>query len=157
MTPQEAGIDMSPKSPEFWRQVSMGSVFAYPAGSKSPVQLRAGDDPVSTGGDFGYTRPAEPESIPARQMKQPGLFKRILNRLGGGRWFQEVNACNRAQDRTLLRRELSEMNMKRAGSEDDELAPAQQAVMEEEAQKEKEALEKELAEAREDEKEFQAG
>ena len=25
MSPQEAGIDMSPKSPEFWRQVAMGN------------------------------------------------------------------------------------------------------------------------------------
>ena len=78
MTPQEAGIDMSPKSPEFWKQVSMGNVFAYPAGAGSPVQLRAGDDPDSYDGDFGYTRPVEPDKLPARQMKRPGLFARCL-------------------------------------------------------------------------------
>ena len=155
MTPQEAGIDMSPKSPEFWKQVSMGNVFAYPAGSGSPVQLRAGDDPDSYDGDFGYTRPVEPEKLPARQMKRPGLIARVLHRLSGGRWFREVDTYRKLQDAAPLREALSEMNSRRADGAADELEMAQEARRVAQARKEEAALKAELAEARESENEFQ--
>ena len=66
-------------------------VFAYPAGSEKPVQLRAGDD-SNVSGDFGYTEPVDPENMPARQIKRPGGFARFFNMISGGRWFKEVTA-----------------------------------------------------------------
>ena len=157
MTPQEAGIDMTPKSPEFWRQVSMGNVFAYPAGSGSPVQLRAGDDPDATDGDFGYTEPVEPEKMPARQIKKPGVFARFFHKVSGGRWFKEVAVYAKQQDRQEFKHELSAMNGKRASGADDELAEAQQAIRDEKRRNKQQELEKKLAAAREAENEFQTG
>ena len=160
MTPQEAGIDMSPNSPGFWRQVAMGNVFAYPAGSEHPVQLRAGDNKDAIGGDFGYTEPVAPEKMPARQIKKPGVFARFFNMISGGRWYKDVAAYDKQvqQGRTGLSEKISQMHEKRAGGNiDNELAEAQNAARIEAENKAQKDLERELANARNAEKEFQTG
>ncbi len=157
MTPQEAGIDMSPNSPEFWQQVGMGNVFAYPAGSRCPVQLQAKADKNSVNDIFSYSEPVEPEKMPAREIRQPGVFARFFNRISGGRWFKEVTAYDKQQDRLEFKYDLSVMNGKRGQEAEDELVEAEEAIRQRKAQAKQKALEDELAKARELETEFQKG
>ena len=55
---------------EFWKEVQKGNVFAYPAGSAQPVQLRL-DTSVPGHPVFGYSQPIDPEDIPMREKPVP--------------------------------------------------------------------------------------
>ena len=68
--------DPKVKSEEFWRQVQLGNVFAYPAGADKPVQLQvkvANDGRAS----LQYSKPVEPEELPQPPAKRLNVFKWI--------------------------------------------------------------------------------
>ena len=72
---KSAGIERN--SVDFWKQVQLGNVFAYPAGDKQPVQLQidtnAGRNPKIT-----LSKPVTAETLPAPpQPKKPGFFTRV--------------------------------------------------------------------------------
>ena len=92
MSLEAAGFDLSPVNQKFWQQVAMGNVFVYPAGAENPSQLHA--DPNEFGGDLGCSKPVAPENMPARQVRQPGFFARIMHAISGGRLYKEVAAYN---------------------------------------------------------------
>ena len=84
---RSAGIRFG--SVEFWKEVQKGNIFAYPAGSANPVQLRL-DTSIPGKPVFGYSKPIDPEDIPMREHpvpdpapSRPGRFTRWLNRTLG--------------------------------------------------------------------------
>ncbi len=65
---KSAGIPFG--SLAFWKEVQKGNVFAYPAGTANPVQLRL-DTSVPGHPVFGYSKPIDPEDIPLREKPVP--------------------------------------------------------------------------------------
>ena len=128
MSLEEAGLDLSPRNAKFWQQVSMGNVFAYPAGQDHPVQLHA--DASNYQGGFGYTKPVTPEEMPQRQVKRPGFFARLMNSISGGRLYKaEVNAYRNQQNREQrleFEANFRHMTALREYSKDDEAVEAQE-------------------------------
>ena len=129
MSLDEAGIQLTPKNKKFWEQVGMGNVFVYPAGSEHPIQIQA-DSEKNFGEMLGYSRPVLPQQMPERQIKQPGIFARIMHTISFGRLYKEVAAYNNQQKQNLkqeLKNKLASMDSARASSRAGELAQAREA------------------------------
>ena len=75
------GTELELGSNEFWHQVQMGNMFAYPMGSSKPVQLQAqlGDSLI----EFQYSRPLNAEDLsitkPVQPPQRPNLWKRMVH------------------------------------------------------------------------------
>ena len=86
MTKDENGYDqmtdltkakIEPGSLEFWRQVQLGNVFAYPAGDKRPVQIRV-DKAFGHNAKVLFSKPVTADAFPpAPAPRKPGFFARI--------------------------------------------------------------------------------
>ena len=66
-----------PGSKDFYRQVMMGNIFAYPLGKTKPVQLqivRAGGKP-----EMRLSDPVEPERIPAAPTESPSWLQTFMH------------------------------------------------------------------------------
>lgn len=106
MSPDRAGAPLG--SPEFWRQVQLGNVYAFPLGKTRPVQLQAVPD--NNGNvTLQYSKPVTPENMPAPPAKPLGFWKRAAWLLTGGRAFnkQRLEYKNRLASAESLRAKLS--------------------------------------------------
>ena len=85
-----------PGTMEFYQQVMMGNIFAYPVGKAKPVQLQIGrvkGEPVMRISD-----PVEPEQIPVAPAKAPSWFQTLLHYGTFGLAFRsKCRAWSRAQ------------------------------------------------------------
>ena len=63
-----------PKSPEFWRQVQLGNVFAYPAGASKPVQLQVQKNGMAS--MLAFSKPVDSKELPSPPAKPLGFWKR---------------------------------------------------------------------------------
>ena len=71
---KSAGIER--ESLEFWKQVQLGNVFAYPAGDTDPVQIQV--DTLTTTPKISFSKPVSVEALPpAPAPKKPGILGRI--------------------------------------------------------------------------------
>ncbi len=59
------GTKLEMKSTEFWEQIQMGNVIAFPLGDTKPVQLQI------SGFDIEFSKPLEPSQIPMRDPEPP--------------------------------------------------------------------------------------
>ena len=85
-----------PGTMEFYQQVMMGNIFAYPVGKTKPVQLQI----KRTGGkpEMRLSDPVEPERIPAAPAKAPSWFQTLLHYGTFGLAFRsKCRAWSRAQ------------------------------------------------------------
>ena len=103
MSLDEAGIELH--SREFWAESQLGGVFAYPSGSKEPVQIQAtrqGEGRPS----LTFSRPLSAEEL-VPPAKQPNFFKRLMNRINKN-WFKsDIEAYNnQVSSRASLEREI---------------------------------------------------
>lgn len=81
---EQANIELG--SREFWVEAQMGGVFAYPSGSKEPVQIQASREKVSGRPLFSFSKPLSAEKL-VPIAKKPNFFKRLLNRINKN-WFK---------------------------------------------------------------------
>ena len=69
-----AGLERD--SMEFWKQVQLGNVFAYPAGDTYPVQLQV--DTKGMNPKIAFSKPVTADKLPAPlEPKRPGFFTRF--------------------------------------------------------------------------------
>ena len=110
-----AGIERG--SIDFWKQVQLGNVFAYPAGDTLPVQLKVdtkkGSDPK-----LSFSKPVTPDTLPpAPQPKKPGFFTRIGAFFSSRLQEQCQKYDNWMADRRINFNNLSLQSSKRKNSE----------------------------------------
>ena len=94
-SPAEAGFPIG--SLEFWQQVRLGNVFAYPAGEKAPVQLGAAENRI---GKMALTasEPLTPETFPAPAVRPLTGLRKWLRRLTFGLMYRkEARAIREAR------------------------------------------------------------
>ena len=126
MSLDKAGL--KPGSREFWEASQMGDVFAYPSGSKEPVQIQATKQkngrPSIT---FSVPLSAE-QLIPA---KQPNFFKRLMNRINKN-WFKsEIEDYQRqVSAQESMRNEIEARDEKTCAQELEETRSAEKALEE---------------------------
>lgn len=133
----DLSVSPLPKTQEFWRQVQLGNVFAYPAGASKPVQLQVQDDSGSA--ILAFSKPVAPEELPAPPAKPLGFWKRAAWLFSFGNAFdkqrREYNSRIANQDAT--RNKLTEFQSKRSSGIEGEQQEAEdrKAVLEERARK----------------------
>lgn len=121
-----------PKSPEFWRQVQLGNVFAYPAGQADPVQVQINTD-SSKRPSLQYSKSVTSRELPAPPAKPLGFWKRAAWILTFGNAFdkQRREYNQRIQNAENTRNTLNEFNVKRNAGVQGEVQQAEErkAVM----------------------------
>ena len=141
-----SSVDIRAGSDEFWRQVQLGNVFAYPAEADDPVQLQVGlteqDSPV-----LGVSKPVTAETMPPAPKHERSLWQRFAS------WFgfykKETNMeLNQAQEQKKLADKLEIMQKVRKVNKKDAEAEEKRQVEAERAEKEKQAKLQKLAAAR---------
>ena len=146
MSLEEAGLKTPPKGKEFWEQVYSGNVFVYPAGQKDPVQLQV--DISNYVPELSYSKPVEPEQMPARVMNEPGRIARFFNWISGGRLFKSVTEYDNIQNNAEQRKEaLKTMAEKREDHRALEAAAAEATRLEIAAKEHKKMLQDNLKKA----------
>ncbi|MBR6120205.1 MAG: hypothetical protein IKQ04_07800 [Oscillospiraceae bacterium] len=121
---------LAPGSPEFWRQVQLGSVYAFPAGQRAPVQLQLEQNEQDRA-VLGYSAPVSKDSMPATPAKPLGFWKSVAWFFTGGYAFRRQRRAYKQRDvsNVTVREELGNMASKRANCAKAE----QQAVRERQA------------------------
>ena len=111
-TLSDLNIEMN--SAEFWKQVQLGNVFAYPAGEKNPVQLQA--KPMEKGAhpQFSYSKSVTADTLPSfEKVKKPNFLKRWFSFLSK-RWRDEIQQYdNKLNDQTYNFQDLNDYARKR--------------------------------------------
>lgn len=106
-TLSNAGIAFG--SPEFWREVQLGNVYAFPAGSSDPVQMQLSEDKE----DIEFSKPITKENQPDPPAKPLSWWKTVLSWFGG--YKAEKKAWqNRLQNKQNALKKLEEMQEDRA-------------------------------------------
>ena len=131
----QANIELG--SSKFWAEAQMGGVFAYPSGSKEPVQIQASRENGSGRPLFSFSKPLSAEKL-VPIAKKPNFFKRLLNRINKN-WFKsEVEPYEKqVSARERMRNEIKARDEKTCQAELDK-------TREIEKSKEAEAREKEM-------------
>ena len=87
MQPNERGEDqmtsleaagIKPGSAEFWSQMQMGNIFAYPVGSSDPVQMQVDTEKLTV----NYSKPITEENLPQAPASRPTLWMRFAGLFG---------------------------------------------------------------------------
>ena len=130
----QANIELG--SSKFWAEAQMGGVFAYPSGSKEPVQIQASRENGSGRPLFSFSKPLSAEKLVP--VAKPNFFKRLLNRINKN-WFKsEVEPYEKqVSARERMRNEIKARDEKTCQAELDK-------TREIEKSKEAEAREKEM-------------
>ena len=110
----KTGIDMG--SRDFWHQAQLGNVFAYPAGSKDPVQINANF--TSYIPKLEISAPIAPENMPVRRnadnaahrYNAPNWFTRTLNKIFPG--FRKKD-CEIYNSKQALKAQFADLGKKR--------------------------------------------
>ena len=89
---------VKPGTEEFWRQVQLGNVYAYPAGSKNPVQLQVSVDPADKETRMVYSKEVTAETMPAPPAKPLGFWKRTAWIFTAGRAFNKQRLEYKARE-----------------------------------------------------------
>jgi len=104
-----------PGSPEFWRQVQLGNVFAYPAGKADPVQIQVS---VNNGrSELNYSRPVTADNLPVTPAKPAGFWKRLAYYATFGRAYRnDIKAyANRQADQDDIKKKFADNREHRSG------------------------------------------
>ena len=118
MSLDEAGIELHSRA--FWEESQLGGVFAYPSGSKEPVQIQATRQKEGRP-SLTFSKPLSADELAPVTVPKPNFFKRLLNRINKN-WFKaECEEYNRqaaprdsmkneieARDKQTCERELAE-------------------------------------------------
>lgn len=102
-----SAVDIKAGSDEFWKQVQMGNVFAYPAGENDPVQIQVGATD-SNGITLGISKPVTAENLPDPPVYKLSAWQKFAS------WFgfykKEVHmAQHREEEQNALRSKLEAM------------------------------------------------
>ena len=102
-----------PGSPEFYRQIQLGNVFAFPAGKTEPVQVQIRSE-KSGKYVFSFSKPVTQENVPSAPVKKPSLWMRFAGLFGG---YRKERAAwkNRFNNEAELINKFSYMKEQRAG------------------------------------------
>lgn len=102
-----SAVDIKAGSDEFWKQVQLGNVFAYPAGENDPVQIQVGATD-SNGITLGISKPVTAENLPDPPVYKLSAWQKFAS------WFgfykKEVHmAQHREEEQNALRSKLEAM------------------------------------------------
>ncbi|MBR3395895.1 MAG: hypothetical protein IKG76_08960, partial [Firmicutes bacterium] len=102
-----SSVDIQAGSDEFWKQVQLGNVFAYPAGTNDPVQIQVGVT-KSGGIELGTSKPVTAENLPDPPVYKLSAWQKFAS------WFgfykKEVHmAKHREEEQVALRSKLEAM------------------------------------------------
>ena len=113
MSLEAAGLQ--PGSPEFWRQVQLGNVYAFPTGQAAPVQLQLGLN-ENDRATLGYSEPVHQDQVPATPAKPLGFWKRVAWFFTGGYAFNHQRLAYKMRDvsNVTVTAEFENMANKRA-------------------------------------------
>ena len=120
----------TPGSKEFFDQVMMGNIYAYPTGSPNPVQLQVDVEAVQGGGfrtKLTSSDPFPPENMPSRRATAPSFLTRLWARIpflgrSAKRRVDEYNAIQNEHNRAVAKlRDNAEGRAKISQQEKDEL------------------------------------
>ena len=120
----------TPGSKEFFDQVMMGNIYAYPTGSPNPVQLQVDLTSKQNGGftaKLSASDPISPEQLPARSVTAPSFFTKIWARIpflgrSAKRRVDAYDAAQKAYNNAKIKlTENAETRAKTSQQEKDEL------------------------------------
>ena len=134
---------VKPGTEEFWRQVQLGNVYAYPAGSKNPVQLQVSVDPTLKDAKMVYSKEVTEETMPEPPAKPLGFWKRAAWIVTAGRAFnkQRLEYKARTAGRENVLSKLGRYARARISVVRNEAAEFEQWKKDEEARAARQALE----------------
>lgn len=102
-------LGIKPGSQEFWRQVQLGNVFAFPSGGSEPVQMQVDENRL----EINFSKPVNKENLPDPPAKQPSLWMRFAGLFGA---YKKERAAwkNRNANKEAARSKLDDMKEDRA-------------------------------------------
>ena len=99
-------------SPEFWRQVQLGNVFAYPSDQRDPVQLQLDVD-VSGKAELSSSKPVNASNLPESPAKPLTFFQSVAN-FFTRRFRRQANAFrNKEANASALKSKLNDLQSDR--------------------------------------------
>ena len=155
--------DLKVGSKEFWDQVQMGNVFAYPVGSEDPVQLQV-KVRGRTRAELNYSKPMKQNELPSLPVQPVKWYHRALGFFHIGNYREMVRRHDQdLADYEANRHKLSQMKEGRKSFIGEETERHEQTYgtekarieAEEKARREEEEKERLRQEAQEIEKKFQ--
>ncbi|MBQ7058853.1 MAG: hypothetical protein IJM83_06070 [Firmicutes bacterium] len=143
-TISETGLKVGSK--EFWEQVQMGNVFAYPVGANEPVQLQV-EASGRRNAKMKYSKPVKPEELPQAPVQRVEWYHRVLGFFRIGNYREMVQRFDNHQpDHAAIVQKFSSMKEGREGVKEIETEKHEEDYREERArleELEKERLRKE--------------
>ena len=135
-------------SPEFWRQVQLGNVFAYPSDQKDPVQLQL-DVGTSGKAELHCSKPVNASNLPESPAKPLTFFQSVAN-FFTRRFRRQAGAFrNKDANASALKSRLNDMQSDRIKlQKDSEKKAAENALKELEAKKVQERKESSMNSAK---------
>lgn len=111
---EDAGIKLGDR--DFWHQAQLGNVFAYPAGSADPVQIKARFNSYIP--KVSVSAPIKPENMPIKRTAEnaqhnyraPNWFTRALNRVFPG---IRTRDCEIYREQQRVKKEMDTMGRRR--------------------------------------------
>lgn len=143
----EAGIEIG--SRDFWYQAQLGNLFAYPSGSRDPVQIHGSFHSYRP--ELTISGPIKPEEIPVQKTagdlnhvyRKPNWFTRTMNSVFPG-WRRKDCEIYRQQE--ALKKTFADTAAKRNGGRmKEELSETEAAEIRAQAGRDKKALEAKIA------------
>ena len=110
-------LNIKPGDKEFFEQVRMGNVFAYPAGQADPVQLQIETNQTTNLPEMSYSKPIAPEQTPMQEVPRLSRWEGFWNRVSfGGLYRQRRQARERyKRNRASMTASLQKNKEGRAG------------------------------------------
>ena len=83
-----ASVNIKPGSPEFWKEVQLGNIFAYPLESEDPVQLQLTENKGKV--SLSYSEPVTASNLPEPPVQPVRWYHRVAHFFTGGKAYDEM-------------------------------------------------------------------